>query len=177
MTTLTIDSNFGNFDFVLRADVTDDQLQELARRGLLQIAQRAPASAAEKAMAGASWPKNKKGEPQRPKGFERSSIDFSEDRARVLASHLEKCELGEDQPLDVSATVSEHVESEGAEPKFKEEKAKVVAKNGDQERLIALAEAVGFDYSDGNLTTEKVPFLRAIRAFINGERLKAVAAL
>lgn len=159
------ESTFGNFKFTIDAEVSDTQRDALAQLGLLQLAQRSPATAAEKKMAGYD---------KRPAGFKRTSIAFSEENAAVLREALGKIKVpvGEDEKgneitedLLCDVTVSEYVPGEGSEPKFASERAKYVQRAGEG-KLEALAAGVGYDGDLGDGTAEGAPieFLRAIRA-------------
>lgn len=158
-------STFGNFAFALTALVSEEQRDALAVAGLLQLAQRSPASKAEKALGGFE---------KRPKDFKRTDIAFSEESAKKLKGFFEDVKItigdGEDakeQTMAIEAVVSEYVPGEGSEPKFVDEKKVVAAKNGDATALGTLAEKVGFEYEEeSELTVENIGFLRAIRAHL-----------
>lgn len=160
MSMIKCSSTFGNFSVALEAEVSEEQLAVLAGFGLLQLAQRSPASKAEKALAGYE---------KRPEGFKRESIAFSEANAKVLAGFMEdiKVEIGEkEQPLAVAATIAEYVPT-AAETKWKEEKAKIASKGGDENKLRALAEAVGYDQPNAALlTVDNLEFCAAIRKWV-----------
>lgn len=161
-----IKSTFGNFAYSVIAEVSDAQRDAMAAFGLLQIAQRKPATAAEKELGWA-------GAKKRPEGFKRTDIEFSEANALVLKKHLEaaKLEIGEgdsakEESLLLEVQVSEYV-PEKAEVKWKEEKAKIASKGGDAAKLLALATAVGFAEKDASkLTVENLDFCKAIREFV-----------
>lgn len=161
-------STFGNFAIEAEANVTDAQRDYLAGLGLLQVLQRSPASAAEKALAGYD---------KRPSGFKRDSIPFSEANAQTLADEMEKpISFGEDsgvEPIECSITVSEYVPSV-ADVKMTDER-NAYARNAS--KLQALATKVGYAGALGDGTKENAPveFLRAIRAWTN-EQLKALEA-
>lgn len=97
---LKTDSVFGNFAFAIEAEVGEKEVQLLASYGLLQIAQRSPASAAEKAMAGYE---------KRPTGFKRDSIAYGESAAAILREKLSAIPLDGNGTITCSVTVTEYV--------------------------------------------------------------------
>jgi hypothetical protein len=153
-------STFGNFSIAAEAEVDDAQRDYLASLGLLQLLQRSPASAAEKAMAGYD---------KRPSGFKRDSIPFNTDNAAVLTQELEKPIKAEDgiAPIECAVEVSEYVPAE-ADVKMNDERA-AYARNGKQ--LEKLASKVGYEGALGDGTKENAPveFLRAIRAWTKAQ--------
>lgn len=173
-----ISSTFGNFKFNLKAELTEKQTQVLATAGLLQIAQRSPATAAEKELA--------KYDKKRPEGFKRTDIPFSPEGAAVLKKHLSKLQVdvSDDETKEVledilvDVEVSEHVPGEGATPKFTREREIYVARAGEN-RLDELAAKVGYagDTGDGTNDGAPVEFLRAMKAFIDAEAAKIAKGL
>jgi hypothetical protein len=154
---LNTKSTFGNFAIEAEADVDEAQRDILAGLGLLQVLQRSPASAAEKAMAGYD---------KRPSGFKRDSIPFNPANAEKLTEALEKpIEIAKDMSISCAVAVSEYVPTE-ADVKMPDERA-AYARNAKAGTLDALAEKVGFDGEVGDGTAENAPveFLRAIRAW------------
>lgn len=111
---------FGNFDISAEAEVVTAEpvgpvAQALLEKGLLQLLQRSPASEAEKALAGHTWPKGEKsGKPLRPKKFNRSSIEFTEANATKLRGAFgTEVEVAEGVKLPfVITSVTEHVGGE-----------------------------------------------------------------
>lgn len=128
MTTLKINTTFGNFKVVGHTEVDEEVLDVLAEAGALQVLQRSPATAAEKELAGY--------DKKRPEGFKRTDIPFSAANAAVLEKHLSKVKVvgdsttdaegkevaGKEYVLDFLLEIAEHVPNSGAEPKFKAEK-------------------------------------------------------
>jgi hypothetical protein len=182
MKEITFTSNFGNFDYALRATVDEKTLLVLAGKGLGQIAQRTPCSNAEVDLAGASWPKNKKGDPKRPEGFQRTSIAYSAQAAAILKGHLEVFKNRDGIAIeDLEVSVSEHFATE-AESKWAAEKALIAGKNGDVARLVKLATKVGYEIESDDeaeiateLVAENVAFCQAIRAFQKALLAEAMA--
>jgi hypothetical protein len=169
--TIKFGSNFGQFHWEAEANVTDEMLTILAPLGALQVAQRSPSTAAEKAMAGYE---------KRPKGFDRNSIPFSEEGAKTLSDCLSsmKIETGrtaKDEPifttLECVVEVTEKPETGDAASKFTAERAKYASKKGDKEALKKLASAVDYDGELGDGTAEGAPedFLKAIRAWVRAQ--------
>lgn len=151
-------STFGNFSILAEADVTDEQRDALANLGFLQLLQRSPASAAEKAMAGYE---------KRPEGFKRNSIPFSQENADKLTAALEK-PIGVGEGItDIEATVvvSEYVPTV-ADVKLIDERNSYV-KFSAANRGAEVATKVGYSGELGDGTSENAPveFLRAIRAW------------
>lgn len=159
MPILTCSSTWGNFAWTATAEVTQEQLEILGSKGLLQILQRSPASNAEKELGGYE---------KRPEGFVRSSIPYSEANGRVLAAHL-----GAEQELadgiSVTPTIKTSFHEIGAtkEPAYKDEKA-LVAKHveaGDFAQWMTTV--IGFPCTAQD--TEKPEVLAAIRAFLKAK--------
>jgi hypothetical protein len=164
---ITFESNFGCFDYTLRASLSDEIVALAAGLGLGQLAQRVPSTNAEKEMVGGAWPKNKKGEPMRPKGFERGSIEYSAENAEILKHHLESFFLNENDygftVEAITASISERVDK--VESKWAYEKGLIKGKNGDVTRLMKLADKVGYEAGDEfELIAENEAFCAAIRA-------------
>lgn len=155
---LNTKSTFGNFAIEAEADVTDEQRDALANLGLLQVLQRSPASAAEKAMAGYD---------KRPSGFKRDSIPFSKDNAETLTGELEKpIEFADGiAAISCAIAVSEYVPTE-ADVKMTDER-NAYARNAAKQSLPALAKKVGYagELGSGAGADAPVDFLRAIRAW------------
>lgn len=139
-------------------DVSPEQRDMLAGLGLLQVLQRSPASAAEKAMAGYD---------KRPAGFKRDSIPFNDDNALTLQGELEKpIEIGEGiDKLTCEIAVSEYVPTEG-NVKMTEERDAYARRTDDAGRK-ALAKLVSYSGELGDGTKENAPveFIRAIRRY------------
>lgn len=161
-------STFGNFAIEAEADVTAEQRDYLANLGLLQVLQRSPASAAEKALAGYD---------KRPSGFKRDSIPFSEANAETLTAEMEKpISFGEDsgvEPIECAVRVTEYVPTV-ADVKMTDER-NAYARHGKAGDLPAFAKTVGYDGQVGDGVAENAPveFLRAIRRYVN-EQLKTL---
>jgi ubiquitin len=153
-------STFGNFAIEAEAEVSEAQRDYLANLGLLQVLQRSPASAAEKALAGYD---------KRPSGFKRDSIPFSEANASTLTAEMEKpISFGEDsgvEPIECAVSVTEYVPSV-ADVKMTDER-NAYARHGKAGDLPAFAAKVGYDGQLGDGTKEGAPvdFLRAIKRF------------
>lgn len=164
---ITVTSTFGNFKYEINAEVTPEQRDALAIAGLLQIAQRKPATAAEKELG---WGGAKK----RPEGFKRTDIEFSAEAAATLKKHLEagKLEIGEgddakEEALLLDVVVTEY-SPEKAEVKWKEEKAILARKSGDAE-FEALAKRVGYVKPEGGWSKDDVEFCKAIRVYTKAQ--------
>lgn len=161
-------STFGNFSYAITAEVTEAQRDALAVAGLLQIAQRKPATAAEKELGWA-------GAKKRPEGFKRTDIAFTPEAADVLRKHLEagKLEIGEgddakEESLLMTVTVTEY-SPEKAEVKWKEEKA-ILARKKTPEEFAALAAKVGYKRAEGVAwSVEDLEFCKAIRAYTKAQ--------
>jgi hypothetical protein len=157
---LSTKSTFGNFAIEAEADVSNEQRDYLANLGLLQVLQRSPASAAEKALAGYD---------KRPAGFKRDSIPFSDDNAATLAKAMEQpIEFKEDgksviPAIECVVNVTEYLPTV-ADVKMTDER-NAYARNA--AKLPALAKRVGYagDVGDGTAENAPVEFLRAIRAW------------
>lgn len=156
-------SVFGNYKWSAEAEVPDALIPTLLGLGALQVAQRSPSSAAEKAIAGYD---------KRPKGFNRTQIPFSEAGAETLmdALRLMKVETGrneKDEPIYATITanvsVEQYVPTE-ADVKMNDERA---AYGRNAEKLDKLAAKVGYagDLGNGKPADAPVEFLRAIRAW------------
>lgn len=167
MKTIKFGSNFGQYRYEAEANVPDEAIDTLLAAGLLQIAQRSPSTAAEKAMAGYE---------KRPKGFDRNSIPFSKDGAETLEGQISTMEVeigrnGKDEPITVtieSTVVVEEKPETSVETKFVAERAKYVQR---KDTLAKLATAVGYEGELGDGTTEGAPmdFLKAIRAWVRAQ--------
>lgn len=190
MHTLKTSSTFGNFKFEAEAKVTDEQLAILASAGLLQALQRSPATAAEKELAGYE---------KRPASFKRSSIDFSEANATVLAKHLSEIEVegepaigadgkevaGAKSKLSILVTTAEHVPNAGAEPKYAEEKRTIglyltsgttpgKLTNGEPRTATSFANNRGITPPADDATwQDDTEFLSAVRDWARAEKSKA----
>jgi hypothetical protein len=167
MITLKCNSTFGNYAWTAEAEVEDNVRDVLASYGLLQVLQRSPASAAEKAMAGYE---------KRPDGFKRGNIPFDATNAQKLAKFLESAEVetGRDDKgkavmvtPEIAVTVTEYVPEEGG-TKFAAERRLYVAKAAKLDKLAAL---VGYDGEVGDGTADGAPeaFLTAIRAWTRSD--------
>ncbi len=165
MKEIKVSSTFGNYKWDASVIVGDKQVDALLAAGILQILQRTPATTAEKAMAGYE---------KRPQGFKRDSIPYSESGAKILMDAMESAgvDLGGDEPdpLVIEVKVEEYVPGEGSTPKFTEEKVIVKSKEGDEDRLAALCDRVGYEGKD--LTVDNIDFLRAIRVYRLAEEKK-----
>jgi ubiquitin len=155
-------STFGNFAIEAEAEVSAEQRDYLANLGLLQVLQRSPASAAEKALAGYD---------KRPSGFKRDSIPFNEANAEKLIAAMEAPiefkENGEEviPAIFCSVVATEYVPSV-ADVKMTDER-NAYARHGKAGDLPAFAAKVGYDGQLGDGTKEGAPvdFLRAIKRF------------
>lgn len=192
MHNLKIRSTFGNYKFAGETKVTDEQLVILGGRGLLQEVQRSPATAAEKELAGYD---------KRPAGFKRTSIEYSEANAAVLAKHLGSFVLEADDTVDADGKVvpgakhqitlvlevEEHIPGAGAEPKFKAEKDFVklyLASNGGKLQSGEARTAVTFatnrgitmaDDFDAAAWEDDTTFLSAVKEWKKAEDAKKAA--
>ena len=108
MNKINASSSFGNFDYSVEISLVEELsalAEKLAVAGLIQIAQRSPASKVEKALAGYE---------KRPAKFDRGSVEFSIENAEKFSSIMsvelaEELELAEDE---ISVSVTEHVKNE-----------------------------------------------------------------
>jgi hypothetical protein len=163
-------STFGNFAIEAEAEVSEAQRDYLANLGLLQVLQRSPASAAEKALAGYD---------KRPSGFKRDSIPFNEANAEKLIAAMEAPiefkENGEEviPAISCSVVATEYVPSV-ADVKMTDER-NAYARHGKAGDLQSFAKTVGYDGAVGDGVAENAPveFLRAIRRYVN-EQLKTL---
>lgn len=158
---LNTKSTFGNFAIEAEAEVSEAQRDALAALGLLQVLQRSPASAAEKALAGYE---------KRPSGFKRDSIPFSTDNADKLVAEMEKpIELEGAGSFAPTIVVAEYIPAE-ADVKMPDER-KAYARNFGAGTLDKLAAKVGFSGELGDGTAENAPveFLRAIRTWAKAQ--------
>lgn len=118
MKTVKASWTFGNFAIAIEADVEEKHEATLVELGLLQILQRTPSSNAEKALAGSAWPTGKKsGRPLRPKGFERSSIPFTEANVATIRGGAfgKTAEIAEGVSVPIRVvSVKEHVGGEAS---------------------------------------------------------------
>lgn len=159
-------SAFGNFKWNAEAEIDEAMMPVLCALGALQVAQRTPSSAAEKALAGYD---------KRPAGFKRDSIPFSEAGASTLEECLEamKVEVGrddKDQPIfaviKAAVEVVEYIPTVG-DVKMTDER-NAYARHGKAGDLEAFAKKVGYagaDMGDGTAENAPVEFIRAIRKF------------
>lgn len=164
---LKTNSTFGNFAIEAEAEVSDEQRDALATLGLLQLLQRSPASAAEKAMAKYD---------KRPAGFKRDSIPFNAENQATLEAELQKAiafPKGEDEkpmadPVTCTVAVSEYVPT-AADVKMVDERAAYARHAKD---LPEFAEKIGYKGELGDGTKENAPveYLRSIRAYVNALR-------
>lgn len=162
MQSIKAESVFGNYQWSAEVEVTPAQLITLAGLGLLQVMQRGPSTAAEKALAGYE---------KRPTGFKRDSIGYTKDGEAVLTKNLSTIEVkgeGDEKfKLEPAVVVGEYVPTT-SEPKFAREK-KIVAGKTTITQLSALATKVSFEYEeDTELTSENVEFLQAIKGYVDG---------
>lgn len=160
-------SVFGNYRWDSTVEITPEQAALLAPLGALQIAQRSPSTAAEKAMAGYD---------KRPKGFTRTDIPYSEDKAAILQKAQSVLEIpnGEDKiTLNAACVVLEYFGTE-VDVKMTDER-NAYERNSD--KLDKLAKKVGYtgDVGNGKSADAPVEFLRAIRAW-SKEMLKKLDA-
>lgn len=109
---------------------------------------------------------------KRPKGFQRTTIPFSDGNAETLRKNLSKLtfKVGEgdaakEYQFTADVVVEKYVPTE-ADIKMPDERA-AYARNAKADTLDKLAEKVGFDGEVGDGTAENAPvdFLRAIRAW------------
>lgn len=189
MTNLKIKSTFGNFKFAGETEVTDEQLVILGGRGLLQEVQRSPATAAEKELAGYD---------KRPAGFKRTSIDYSEANAAVLAKHLGAFVLEADDTVDAEGKVvpgvkhqitlvlevEEHVPNSGGEPKYKSVKDDIKlyltsgvvpgkTSTGEDRTVLTFAANRGIvPPEDASVWEDDTTFLAAVREWDKAEKAK-----
>lgn len=153
-------SVFGNFRWDSEVEITPEQATLLAPLGALQIAQRSPSTAAEKAMAGYD---------KRPKGFTRTDIPYSETLAEVLRKHQSVLEIpngnGGVVKINADTVVAEYV-PEAADVKMTDER-NAYGRNAAANKLEQLAKRVGYegDLGSGSAADAPVEFLRAIRAW------------
>lgn len=159
--TIKFGSVFGNFQWEAEAEISETLANALLPLGALQVAQRSPSTAAEKAMAGYE---------KRPNGFKRTTIPFNEGNADTLRKHLEAMKFEVDDTefnLECVVNVKQYIPTE-KESLFVAERAKYVQRAAN---LAALAKAVGYDGEVGNGVAEDapMPFLVAIRAWVRAQ--------
>ena len=152
-------SVFGNYEWSASAEITPEIATLLAPLGALQIAQRSPSTAAEKAMAGYE---------KRPKGFTRTDIPFDSQKAEILkkAQSVLVIENGDKKiEVPVEVEVTEHVETV-QDVKMTDER-NAYGRNGENRSLAVLAKKVGYtgELGDGTKSGAPIDFLRAIRAW------------
>lgn len=167
--TVKVKNRSGNFAWDVEIELTPEQEAACIEAGVVQILQRSPVSAWEKAIA---YPGAK---AKRPEGFKRDSIEFTTENATALALALEgaKITIGEkEEPLVLTANVTEYVATT-AEPKYAAETKKYLEKAGNMEKLAALALAVGYGGELGDGKTAPTAFLQQIKAYLT-ERMKAI---
>lgn len=110
---------FGNFRPTVVAEITTEQLEKMASMAMKQVLQRKPASDVEKTLAGYT---------KRPKGFERASIEYSAERAKVVKKGFTlELNLGDEDEPDVinfvCENVDEHIPGQNGEYKWTKETA------------------------------------------------------
>lgn len=112
---VTISKQFGQFDLVLRAEIADGQKEKLVELGLLYLVERTPSSQAEQKVFAplCRWQKTDNGKSyKRPKGFERNSVEYTEEIAKQVRAAYEstpaklgKGETAEEIQLEVVSIV------------------------------------------------------------------------
>lgn len=155
----------GNFNVKLELDESLAELAEKVRvvllNGATQILQRKPAS---------EWEKKSAGYSKRPTtGFSRDDIKFSAEFAESMEN------IFNDAVEGIALTSVEEYVPNVKEAKFTEEKDIVKSKGGDEYRLQALADAVGFDGDE--LVTDNLAFLGKIREYLKAERAKTLETI
>jgi hypothetical protein len=152
-------SQFGNFKWFATAEVTDTQKDILADLGFLWVMQRSPSSNAEKSLAGYE---------QRPKGFKRSEIPFSDENAQALSKLLgADAEIEKDVKISPKVTKVEFYEiNKVAEPAYFDEKKAVNRHIADKTIATWAMDTVGFS-GKGDLDDSNVELLKAVKEFKN----------
>jgi hypothetical protein len=168
-------SNFGLIDYVVTFQATNEQVLKLAKLGALHIAQRAPASATEKVLAGYEKSRSEMGST-----WTRKDIGYSEEIARQFEAEMTKqiakvCNDPKNAPLSgiaVSVKADEY-KSETRPVKYAEAK-KAIQGALDNKALSKLVKTVGFK---GSVTAETAlendEFIQAVDA----ERKARIAAM
>ena len=103
--------NTGNFSLEIEGELSPDQREKADAAAIRWITQRDVASEVYKQISGV---KNSKGNLQLPEGFERSSVEFSDEAGELLRTEAEKA-LGKYGAFTVK--VSQHVAGETAAPR------------------------------------------------------------
>jgi ABC-type branched-subunit amino acid transport system ATPase component len=157
MPIVNAESTFGNFKWFAKCEVSEAVRDILANLGFLWVMQRSPSSNAEKSLAGYE---------KRPTGFKRSEIAFSDENAVQLGKLLgASVEIAEDVSITPEILrVVFHEIGAGVEPKYADEK-KAILRHIEAKDIVSWAsDKVGFT-GEGDLDTENVEFLKAVKAF------------
>lgn len=135
------------FKISATATLTPEQIVTQAGKGLASDLYRAGASALNKDL-----------------GVENNSMtEFSDARARQIEKFLPEW-ARENLGFDMAVTVSRHVHGEGVEPKYADEK-KIVARHIEKKDVVTWAvDVIGFT-GGGELDTENVELLKAVKAY------------
>lgn len=144
-TKVTVDWTFGNFDVTVEAEVSEEQVTAMLKKGVLQVLQRTPATKAEQAVAGDDWEVGKKGGLIRPDGFERSSIPFTQENAnRVAQGFGTSVKMDEGGTLAYKVTrVVEHVGGDISPMKMATQFVDALLYSGKPETAAKLREMLG----------------------------------
>jgi hypothetical protein len=156
-TITTPKTNFGFFGWRAVAEVSKKVLIYLAGLGLLQLLQRSPATSAEKKLAGYE---------KRPSGFNRSEIPFNDENQGIFTKIMSQVLDLEDVGEALTPVIECWYHDLGAtkEPAYADEK-KIVQRHIDAKDIVTWAvDKVGY-HGDGELDTENVEFLRAVKAY------------
>lgn len=161
---LTVDSTFGNFDYVLTTEVPQEVVIDAAQKGLVWEVQRSPAGKAEAVLTGFDGKTKVK-----PDAWTRTDIPFTAANAAILARELGKranFAKGTFLPADVKidVKVTEHI-STVTESKWTKARALIDGKLALKESLTGLAQTVGYT-GKGKLNAENEEFLAAVGQFM-----------
>lgn len=160
---------FGNFSITAATDVEGVEnpsplVKAMLEDGFLQTLQRVPSSRAEKHVAGGDWPKNKKGEPERPKDFKRNSIPYSDETALELAEGFgTSVNIGTTEaPLPLKFAIVNVVEHDsGTAVSMKRATALVDAaweKEDDRKVLFSLLKMLGMQDAEKSTREQAIAF-------------------
>jgi hypothetical protein len=160
-------SNFGLIDYTVTfSDVTAEQVSKLATLGAIHLAQRAPASATEKVLAGYEKSRTEMGA-----GWTRKDIGYSEEIARQFETEMTKqiakvCNDPKNAPLSGIAVKVEASEYESDTRPIKFAEAQKIVKNAIASKAFSkLGKNVGYKGSVTADTALDTPeFIQAVEA-------------
>ena len=151
------ETQYGAFAIAVEGEFTDDQIKALAVEGLVKRLLSQNGGNADKALGGFDGKTIK-----RPADFRRGNIAYSEANADVLAGKLASITFGSDV-VRLATSVVEYVNNGEMTMAVKVIKTKTSAS-----QLRALADKVGFDGDDDDLTSDNAEFRVAVANYIRG---------